>query len=33
MSPSTLAELSHSRAGLEDVVTDDPEGDVLLDPG
>ena len=33
MSPSKLAELSHSLAGLEDVVTDDPEGDVLLDPG
>ena len=33
LSPSKLAELSHSLAGLEDVVTDDPEGDVLLDPG
>ena len=32
LSPSKLAELSHGLAGLEDVVTDDPEGDVLLDP-
>ncbi|MDO5691211.1 MAG: DUF1631 family protein [Pseudomonadota bacterium] len=33
LSATKLAELSHSLAGLEDVVTDDPEGDVLLDPG
>ncbi|MFV0681533.1 DUF1631 family protein [Ottowia sp.] len=31
--PAKLAELASSLAGLEDVVTDDPEGDVLLDPG
>ena len=31
--PSKLAELARGLAGLEDVVTDDPEGDVLLDPG
>jgi len=30
---STLDELARGLAGLEDVVTDDPEGDVLLDPG
>lgn len=28
-----LDELARSLAGLEDVVTDDPEGDLLLDPG
>ena len=33
LSPERLAELSRSLAGLEDVVTDDPQGDVLLDPG
>ena len=33
LSDSKLAELSRSLAGLEDVVTDDAEGDVLLDPG
>jgi hypothetical protein len=30
---STLDDLARGLAGLEDVVTDDPEGDVLLDPG
>ena len=29
----TLDDLARGLAGLEDVVTDDPEGDVLLDPG
>ncbi|QTD45619.1 DUF1631 family protein [Ottowia testudinis] len=33
LSAERLAELSRSLAGLEDVVTDDAEGDVLLDPG
>ena len=33
LSSERLAELSRSLAGLEDVVTDDPQGDVLLDPG
>ena len=28
-----LEELARGLAGLEDVVTDDPEGDMLLDPG
>ena len=33
LSADKLAELSRGLAGLEDVVTDDAEGDVLLDPG
>jgi hypothetical protein len=33
ISQSTLEELARGLAGLEDVVTDDPQGDVLLDPG
>ena len=33
LSAERLAELSRSLAGLEDVITDDAEGDVLLDPG
>ena len=30
---TTLDELARALAGMEDVVTDDPEGDLLLDPG
>lgn len=33
LSPAQLDELSHELAALEDVVTDDPEGDLWLDPG
>lgn len=33
MSAETLGELVRGISGLEDVVTNDPEGDVLLDPG
>jgi len=33
ISQATLNDLAMGLAGLEDVVTDDPEGDVLLDPG
>ncbi len=33
LSPVKLDELTRGLAGLEDVVTDDAEGDVLLDPG
>ncbi|MFT4193090.1 DUF1631 family protein, partial [Ottowia sp.] len=33
ISQSTLDGLARGLAALEDVVTDDPEGDVLLDPG
>lgn len=33
LSPDRMAELSRSLAALEDVVTDDPEGDLMLDPG
>ena len=33
LSPAQLDELSHALASLEDVVTDDPEGDMWLDPG
>ncbi len=33
LSPVKLDELSRGLAGLEDVVTDDAAGDVLLDPG
>jgi hypothetical protein len=32
ISQSTLDELARGLAGLEDVVTDDPQGDMLLDP-
>lgn len=33
LSAERLAELSRNLAGLEDVVSDDAQGDVLLDPG
>ena len=33
ISQTTLDELARGLAALEDVITDDPEGDVLLDPG
>jgi hypothetical protein len=33
ISQSTLDELARGLAGLEDVVTDDPQGDMLLDAG
>ena len=33
LAPAQLEELSRSLAALEDVVTDDPEGDMWLDPG
>ena len=33
LSASKLAELARGLAGLEDIVSDDAEGDVLLDPG
>ncbi|MDR2990692.1 MAG: DUF1631 domain-containing protein [Burkholderiaceae bacterium] len=32
ITPSQMNELACALAGLEDVVTDDPEGDLLLDP-
>ncbi|MEZ5606553.1 MAG: DUF1631 family protein [Burkholderiaceae bacterium] len=33
LAPAQLEQLSRSLAALEDVVTDDPEGDLWLDPG
>jgi hypothetical protein len=32
IAPAQMNELAHALTGLEDVVTDDPEGDLLLDP-